>query len=68
MAIYSFRPVTTHDFRLLENWQCEAHVTEWWEASTSYTADDLRDPRVAMRIVEADGTPFAFMQDYDIHG
>lgn len=68
VPIYRFRSVTIHEFGLLEEWQSKPHVAEWWEASTSYTADDLRDPRVAMRIVEADGTPFAFMQDYDIHG
>ncbi|WP_299822172.1 hypothetical protein [uncultured Jannaschia sp.] len=42
-------------------------MAEWW-GDGSYTADDLCDPRVMMRIVEADGTAFAFMQDYDIHG
>lgn len=68
MPTYRFHSVKTHDFGLLEKWQCEAHLTEWWEASTSYTADNLRDSRVATRIVKADGTPFAFMQDYDIHG
>ena len=52
---------------MLEAWKREAHVAEWWDGDP-YTAADLNDPRVAMRIVEADGTPFAFVQDYDVHG
>ena len=65
---YRFRPVTAADFALLEAWRREPHVAEWWGGDTSCSADDLRDPRVAMRIVEADSRPFAFMQDYDVHG
>ncbi len=68
MPTYRFRPVTTDDFGLLDAWRRAPHVAEWWEASTPYTAADLRDPRLAMRIVEADGIPFAFLQDYDVHG
>ena len=68
MLAYSFRPVTIDDFDLLHAWQRELHVAEWWDGSTAYTADDLRDPRLIMRIVEVEGRPFAFMQDYDVHG
>ena len=52
---------------MLEAWTREPHVAEWWDADP-YTVDGLQDPRVAMRIVEADGTPFAFAQDYAVHG
>lgn len=68
MPTYSFRHTTVDDFDLLQAWRREPHVAEWWDGSTSYTADDLRDARLAMRIVEADAKPFAFMQDYDVHG
>ena len=68
MPAYRFRPVTVGDLDLLGAWRRAPHVAEWWDAGTAYGADDLRDPRVAMRIVEADGTPFAFVQDYDVHG
>ena len=68
MPIYRFRAVAIDDFDLLEAWKHEPHVAEWWDGSTPYTPDDLRDARVARRIVEADGKPFAFMQDYDVHG
>ena len=52
---------------MLEAWKREAHVAEWWDGDP-YTADDLNDPRIARQIVEADGTPFAFVQDYDVRG
>ena len=68
MTYYTFRPVTIDDFDMLEAWKREPHVAEWWDSDAPYTVDKLRDPRVAMRIVEADGRPFAFMQDYDVHG
>lgn len=68
MSAYSFRAVTVGDLELLHAWQCEPHVAEWWDSGTPYTADDLRDPRLAMRIVEVGSSPFAFVQDYDVHG
>lgn len=68
MPTYRFRSVTVDDFDLLETWRREPHVAEWWDGSTSYAHDDLHDARLAMWIVEAGGTPFAFMQDYAVHG
>ena len=67
MSLYRFRSVVVDDLAMLEAWKREAHVAEWWDGDP-YTADDLNDPRVFMQIVEADGTPFAFVQDYDVHG
>ena len=68
MPTYRFRPVTIDDLARLDAWRREPHVARWWDAGSSWSADDLGDPRLAMRIVEADGAPFAFMQDYDVHG
>ena len=67
MPTYRFRSVTAQDLPLLDAWTREAHVAEWWDGDL-HTTEDLDDPRVAMRIVEADGVPFAFIQDYDVHG
>ena len=67
MTIYRFRPVTPDDLDMLRSWRREPHVAAWW--SEEDDENDYRaDPRVDMRIVEADGRPFAFMQDYDVHG
>lgn len=49
-------------------WQSRPHVREWWDADAPYDQDDISDPRVARWIVEMDGRPFAFMQDYTVHG
>ena len=48
-------------------------MVEWWGVRTP-CADDphaiegLRDARLASWIVELDGAPFAYLQDYDVHG
>lgn len=65
---YRFRRVSSGDLPLLEAWQRLPHVAEWWDGSTVYDAEDLTDPRLALWLVEYDGRPFAFMQDYDVHG
>jgi len=65
---YSFRRVTPDDLDLLWRWQSNAHVSEWWDSSEPYDEADLLDPRVARWIVSHSGRPFAFMQDYTVHG
>lgn len=65
---YSFRRATLDDLALLKAWQSNQHVREWWEAAEPYDASDLGDPRVARCIVSTQGRPFAFMQDYTVHG
>jgi aminoglycoside 6'-N-acetyltransferase len=65
---YRFRLVTPDDLDLLESWLGQPHVQEWWGDTEPFSAEDLADLRVAMMIVECDGVPFAYMQDYDVHG
>ena len=65
---YSFRRVTLADVPLLTGWRAHPHVSAWWEGNEPYGAEELADPRVARWIVSLDGRPFAFMQDYDVHG
>jgi aminoglycoside 6'-N-acetyltransferase len=65
---YSFRPVTEADLPLLRGWREAAHVRQWWGAPDVEEAEGtLADPRVAMWIVEHDGRPFAYAQDYSPH-
>lgn len=64
---YRFQNVTRSDLPLLASWLARPHVRPWWE-SEPLDRDDLRDPRVARWIVELDGCPFAFLQDYTVHG
>jgi aminoglycoside 6'-N-acetyltransferase len=64
-----FRPVVEEDLALLARWRAAPHVREWWgEPSVEDEREKLADPRIAMWIVELDGRPFAFAQDYDVHG
>jgi aminoglycoside 6'-N-acetyltransferase len=64
--VYGFRGATLADLTLLRRWMAEPHVRVWWGEDDPYNADDLDDPRTSFRIVESQGVPFAFMQDYDV--
>ncbi|MBX3158155.1 MAG: GNAT family N-acetyltransferase [Deltaproteobacteria bacterium] len=69
MHIYHFRPVAEADLSLIARWRAAPHVRVWWgEPSAEDELEKLADPRIAMWIVELDGRPFAFTQDYDVHG
>lgn len=62
---YRFRPVAAADLALLRRWRAEPHVVAWWGAPhLEDPAEVLADGRVAMWIVELNGQPFAYAQDY----
>lgn len=65
---YTFRKATAADLDLLQDWQHRPHVREWWESVEPGTARDFEDKRVARWIVGLAGRPFAYMQDYTVHG
>ena len=65
---YSFRKVTLDDLDMLMGWRSNPHVREWWDSDEPYDEADLADPRVARWIVSNAERPFAFMQDYTVHG
>ena len=66
---YRFRSLTTQDLPLILRWRATSHVIEWWgEPNVEDEREQLTDSRIAMWIVEYDGRPFAFAQDYDVHG
>lgn len=56
------------DLDLLMEWQARPHVREWWETGEPYDQKEISDPRVSRWIVSTDERPFAFMQDYTVHG
>ncbi|MDB5691398.1 MAG: family N-acetyltransferase [Alphaproteobacteria bacterium] len=65
---YVFRPVTEADLPLLARWRAMPHVVRWWGAPEEEAAiEALRDPRIDLWIVEHEGRPFAYAQDYDPH-
>ena len=65
---YDFRKVTMGDLPMLLVWQAEPHVREWWDSDEPYDQEEISDPRVSRCIVSFEGRPFAFMQDYSVHG
>ena len=65
---YTFRRAMLDDLPLLRQWQRTPDVAEWWDADDPFDAADLADGRTAAWIVSAGNTPFAYLQDYDVHG
>lgn len=65
---YSFRIATDADLDLLLEWQSRPHVSKWWDSVEPSEPEEFRDPRVARWIVTIDERPFAYMQDYTVHG
>lgn len=65
---YRFRQATLDDLALLKAWQTTPHVSRWWGLDPPFDAESLADPRVARWIVSQAAHPFAFMQDYSVHG
>lgn len=66
--IYLFRPVTTTDLPLLRLWRTRPHMIEWWGPPEVEDPEEaLADPHTNAWIVELDGRPFAYAQDYDPH-
>ena len=70
MADYSFRPITRADLPMFARWLDQPHLGGWWADGATearLVEEDLGSTRVDMRIVELDGAPFAYIQDYDAH-
>lgn len=65
---YGFRKATLNDLDLLSGWQSNPHVRAWWGSPEPYGEAELADTRVARWIVSYAGRPFAYMQDYTVHG
>jgi aminoglycoside 6'-N-acetyltransferase len=65
VSAYRFRPVTKSDVRLLRRWRARPHVVECWGAPEDEDPEEvLADARVTMWIVEHEGRPIAYAQDY----
>jgi len=65
---YNFRPATSADLPLLREWRSRAHMIQWWGPPEEDDMEEaLSDPHTSAWIVELDGRPFAYAQDYDPH-
>ncbi|MGB0695145.1 MAG: GNAT family N-acetyltransferase [Rhodospirillaceae bacterium] len=65
---YAFRPVTLHDLPLINGWRDNPHVAQWWDDDGDYEPDWLDYGRVRQWIVSHGDRPFAYIQDYTVHG
>ena len=66
---YRFRRLRPSDEALVSRWRHQPEVQRWWgEPSGESELEKIDDPRIEPWIVELDGRPFAFAQDYDVHG
>ncbi|MAM62172.1 GNAT family N-acetyltransferase [Maritimibacter sp. UBA3975] len=65
---YQFRPATCDDLPMLRHWLAAPHVARWWENADPFDAEDMADPHFRAWIVHHAGAPFAYVQDYAIHG
>jgi len=68
MSAYLFRAVTRADLPLLARWRAAPHVARWWgPPDPGEDEETIDDPCVLMWIVEHQGRPFAYAQDYSPH-
>jgi aminoglycoside 6'-N-acetyltransferase len=67
-ARFALRPATLAHLELLRCWQGEHHVRASWDDEDPYDDTDVADPRLNRWIVSFDARPFAYMQDYAVHG
>lgn len=65
---YHFRRVTKADLPLLAVWRARPHVVQWWsEPLSDEIGEAFVDSRIALWIVEHEGRPIAYAQDYAPH-
>ncbi|WP_171097086.1 GNAT family N-acetyltransferase [Ruegeria sp. HKCCD7255] len=65
---YAFRKMTSADLAMISEWQSHPHVREWWDSNEPSTNKELEDARVRRWIVSLAERPFAYIQDYTVHG
>ena len=66
---YTFRPMIAADLPLIRRWLALPHVREWWgdpEEQYSLVSGDLDEPAMDQFIVSAAGSPFGYLQCYDL--
>ncbi len=69
VPVYGFRPMTSADLPLLRRWLALPHVREWWgdpEEQYMLVSGDLDEPAMDQYILSIAGSPFAYLQCYDL--
>ena len=68
--IYLLRDVGEADLPMLAGWLAEPHVARWWVDAAEGLAEmreAMTDPATRPMIVELQGEPIAYLQEYDPH-
>ncbi len=68
-SVYIFRPMIAADLPLIERWLALPHVKEWWgdpEQQYALVSADLAEPNMHQFIVSSAGSPFGYLQCYDL--
>ncbi len=66
---YVFRPMTTADLVLVKDWLQSPHVRQWWgdpDEQYALVSGDLDEPAMAQYVVGFGGSPFGYLQCYDL--
>jgi aminoglycoside 6'-N-acetyltransferase len=66
---YVFRPMTAGDLPLIRRWLALPHVLEWWgdpHQQYALVSGDLDEPAMDQFIFSAAGSPFGYLQCYDL--
>jgi aminoglycoside 6'-N-acetyltransferase len=69
MADYIFHPMSLSDLPLIRRWLALPHVIEWWgdpEEQYTLVSGDLDEPAMDQYIVSVAGSPFSYLQCYDL--
>lgn len=70
MTRFRFRPVVAADLPLLHTWRAQPHWTRWWGAAEDddgFFEEAMADPHTDAWMVELNGRPIAYAQDYNPH-
>ncbi len=70
MAKYTIRKLTRADYPMFEGWLNQPHIDGWWDSAgveLRLIEEDMEKDIVQMHIALCDGTPFAYIQDYNAH-
>jgi aminoglycoside 6'-N-acetyltransferase len=66
---YIFRPMTTTDLALIQDWLASPHVREWWgdpDEQYALVRGDLGEPAMDQYVVCLDDKPFGYLQCYSL--
>ncbi|MGJ8533182.1 MAG: GNAT family N-acetyltransferase [Alphaproteobacteria bacterium] len=67
---YQFEPLGEQHFDILRDWFRTPEVQKWYggESNLKTIETHLSDDRISMMLIRLDGSPLAYLQDYEVSG